>query len=170
VADSITLLPYLLEAWDLGVKNYVDIGSGGGFPALPLAVAGVRLRMLLIERSERKAEFLRLMVQRLSLVHASVVVCSYPHCEMPTGTTVFTARATEEPNAIDTAILKRLGIGDVYLAQRQLQLGTRERIQRPVEDEFDRLGLRRSRLFLVGDPISIGRFHVELVRDHPPNL
>ncbi len=39
-------------------KSFIDLGSGGGIPALPLAIAG-SLSVILIESDHRKASFLR---------------------------------------------------------------------------------------------------------------
>jgi 16S rRNA (guanine527-N7)-methyltransferase len=50
----------------------IDIGSGGGSPAIPIAVAAPHLRMLLVEAKTRKAAFLREAVRSLALDHLEV--------------------------------------------------------------------------------------------------
>lgn len=57
IADSLTLMPMLsaLAPGDL----VADVGSGGGAPGLPLAIAMPRLRFTLIESTGKKADFLR---------------------------------------------------------------------------------------------------------------
>ena len=45
----------------------LDIGSGAGLPGLPLALAAPDLQVTLVERSARRARFLRLAVSELSL-------------------------------------------------------------------------------------------------------
>jgi 16S rRNA (guanine527-N7)-methyltransferase len=57
------LVPHLLDAlslvpWCEGARTLVDIGSGGGLPGIPLALAG-GLRPLLVEPIGKKAAFLR---------------------------------------------------------------------------------------------------------------
>lgn len=54
IADSLNLLPYLPPAFD----RAIDLGSGGGFPGLVLAIATER-PFDLIEADQRKAAFLR---------------------------------------------------------------------------------------------------------------
>jgi 16S rRNA (guanine527-N7)-methyltransferase len=64
IADSLQLLPLLTSA-----RTIVDIGSGGGFPALPLAIAAQTSgqRFVLIEPNTRKAAFLRAVIRRFGL-------------------------------------------------------------------------------------------------------
>jgi 16S rRNA (guanine527-N7)-methyltransferase len=51
---------------------YLDIGSGNGYPGLPLAMARPGLRLIMVEASVRKAEFLRAVVRDAPFPSASV--------------------------------------------------------------------------------------------------
>jgi 16S rRNA (guanine527-N7)-methyltransferase len=62
VADSVAaaeLLP--------GAARVVDLGSGAGFPGIPLAIARPDLDLTLVEIRERRVHFLRHVVRRLGL-------------------------------------------------------------------------------------------------------
>jgi 16S rRNA (guanine527-N7)-methyltransferase len=50
----------------------VDMGSGGGLPGVPLAIARPELRVLLAEPRGARADFLRGVCEKLSLTNASV--------------------------------------------------------------------------------------------------
>ena len=50
--DSLTVLPHLS-----GVKHLADIGSGGGLPGIPLAIARADLAVTSIETVNKKASF-----------------------------------------------------------------------------------------------------------------
>jgi 16S rRNA (guanine527-N7)-methyltransferase len=50
----------------------VDVGSGGGSPAIPFRLAGARLSMVMIEAKTRKAVFLREVVRELNLPRTTV--------------------------------------------------------------------------------------------------
>ena len=50
----------------------VDIGSGGGSPAIPLRVMAPQLRVVLVEARTRKSAFLREVVRQLALEGAEV--------------------------------------------------------------------------------------------------
>jgi 16S rRNA (guanine527-N7)-methyltransferase len=60
VLDSLTALPILRSA---DVEEFLDIGSGGGYPGLPLAVALPARRALLVESVGKKARFLAAAVE-----------------------------------------------------------------------------------------------------------
>ena len=55
VADSLTLLPYLPPQG----HRLADIGSGGGVPGIPLAIARPDVAVMLIESTQKKAAFLK---------------------------------------------------------------------------------------------------------------
>ncbi|MGA9530925.1 MAG: 16S rRNA (guanine(527)-N(7))-methyltransferase RsmG [Candidatus Babeliales bacterium] len=48
-------------------KTIVDVGSGGGFPGIPLKIYYPFLRLVLIEVNEKKRSFLHLVVKELGL-------------------------------------------------------------------------------------------------------
>ena len=55
----------------------VDIGSGGGSPAIPLKLAAPDVSLLMVEAKTRKAAFLREVVRRLELDRTSVETGRY---------------------------------------------------------------------------------------------
>ena len=71
IVDSLTLLA---EQDDLPQgASVIDVGSGGGLPGLPLAVARGDLRVTLLEATGKKARFLDRCVGDLSLASVRVV-------------------------------------------------------------------------------------------------
>lgn len=56
ILDSLTAIPVLRHH---GADAFVDIGSGGGYPGLPLAAVLPARRALLVDSVEKKARFLR---------------------------------------------------------------------------------------------------------------
>jgi len=69
VGDAMTLLPHLpREAHWLA-----DVGSGGGVPGIPLAIARPDAQVTLIESTLKKADFLTRAVDRLGLKNVRVV-------------------------------------------------------------------------------------------------
>lgn len=70
VFDSLTLLPYLDAA---GAREVIDVGSGGGLPGIPLAVAAPGARFVLLETTGKKAAFLQEAAGTLELANVQVV-------------------------------------------------------------------------------------------------
>ncbi len=62
-ADSSLLAP--------GLKG-VDLGSGGGFPGIALAIARPDITVLLTERVRKKVSFLKLVIREMHLVNSTV--------------------------------------------------------------------------------------------------
>jgi 16S rRNA (guanine527-N7)-methyltransferase len=55
-----------------GEGRMVDLGSGNGFPAVPLKVLRPGLELVLVESSEKKSAFLRAVIRELELTEARV--------------------------------------------------------------------------------------------------
>ncbi|MEP3638686.1 MAG: 16S rRNA (guanine(527)-N(7))-methyltransferase RsmG [Paracoccaceae bacterium] len=64
--DSASMFPYIVEA-----KTWVDLGSGGGFPGIVIAIMAKevqpKLKITLIESDARKCTFLRTAIRELEL-------------------------------------------------------------------------------------------------------
>ena len=71
ILDSLTLMAVLSEAPEGG--RIADIGSGGGAPGIPLAIAMPHLRFTLIEATGKKASFLREASAALGCANVEVV-------------------------------------------------------------------------------------------------
>lgn len=67
--DSLTV-----QRWVRG-PFVIDVGSGAGFPGLPLAIANPALRFTLLDSTAKKVRFLEHAVQTLGLANATAV-CS----------------------------------------------------------------------------------------------
>jgi 16S rRNA (guanine527-N7)-methyltransferase len=71
IIDSLTLLPFI-EHLPAGA-GVIDVGSGGGLPGIPLAIARPDLRVTLLESTGKKAAFLSECVRTLPLPNAVAV-------------------------------------------------------------------------------------------------
>jgi 16S rRNA (guanine527-N7)-methyltransferase len=64
--DSLAVLPFVPEG------SLLDVGSGGGMPGIPLAIARPDLRVTLLDSNSKKAAFLRQAAIELALTNISV--------------------------------------------------------------------------------------------------
>ncbi|HCE01905.1 MAG TPA: 16S rRNA (guanine(527)-N(7))-methyltransferase RsmG [Acidobacteria bacterium] len=60
-----------------GALRLIDIGSGGGSPAVPMKLARPDVRLRMVESKSRKAAFLREVVRHLGICGAEVEACRY---------------------------------------------------------------------------------------------
>lgn len=58
---------YLARHLPLGTNGVIDIGSGAGFPGIPVKIARPELTMTLVEAQQRKATFLREVLRTIGL-------------------------------------------------------------------------------------------------------
>lgn len=70
VQESLDLIP--LRSWSSG-EHVIDLGSGAGFPGVPLAIALPRVLLVLVERDRAKAAFLLSALGRLELTTVQVL-------------------------------------------------------------------------------------------------
>jgi 16S rRNA (guanine527-N7)-methyltransferase len=77
--DSLSCLPVIQRAQEVSSREtdvglqVIDVGSGAGFPGVPLKIAFPALRLTLLEATGKKTEFLRFLVARLGLSGVRVI-------------------------------------------------------------------------------------------------
>src|SRR5215467_768296 len=111
----------------------VDIGSGAGFPGLPLAIARPDIGMTLVEPRRKRLDFLREVVREVGLPR---VVCARRLQDLPPGgASVATARAVGDLEGVlgEAPFLARTGVVLVWTtdaADLARRLGPRLRLER----------------------------------------
>ena len=85
--DSLAVLPFV------GGESLLDVGSGGGMPGIPLAIARPELRVVLLDSNSKKSAFLRQAAIELEMANIAVH-CGRVEAYRPAETfAVITARA-----------------------------------------------------------------------------
>lgn len=110
--DSLAVLPYVPAG------SLLDVGSGGGMPGIPLAIARPDLAVTLLDSNSKKAAFLRQAVIELALPNV-VVHCGRVEQYHPSaGFTAITSRAFSE--LANFVVLSRhlLADGGCWLAMK----------------------------------------------------
>lgn len=67
--DSLTAVQYLPQR----ESRVLDMGSGGGFPGIPLKIACTLLQVSLLESSRKKTSFLKHLIRMLQLTEITVI-------------------------------------------------------------------------------------------------
>ena len=147
VADSLSLA-VVVGRLRFSSGHLVDVGSGGGFPAIPVKIVLPRLRLTLVERSEKKVGFLRKIVGALALADVNVLAGEFSQVRADVHPDVFTARAVESPRRLAVQIAKRLDGRSVFLSQSGVTFEKEYSVER-VMDGWTDAGLRRGSLDLV---------------------
>ena len=91
VLDALTLAPLLADL-PAGAR-VLDVGSGGGVPGIPLAIARPDLRVTLLDATEKKVAFLRAVVAELGLANVDAVCGRAEEVELGAVFDVVVARA-----------------------------------------------------------------------------
>ena len=124
----------------------LDIGSGGGFPGLPLAICRPDLHFTLLDRSAKRVRFLRVVQAELGLDNVDCVCQNLPASSAMNNTyDVAFARAVSDPSTmwgISEQLLKSKGRLIFFLStqpdnsegKRELQKRNLEGISWKIED------------------------------------
>lgn len=90
---SLHLLDSLAVASHIDADYLLDVGSGGGLPGIPLAIACPNKSVTLLDSSHKKTTFLRQAVIELGLKNVSVVTNRVEQCVVDKNFTGIVARA-----------------------------------------------------------------------------
>jgi len=88
--DSLTVLPFVPAG------SLLDVGSGGGMPGLPLAIAHPDLQVTLLDSNSKKTAFLRQAAIELALPNISVHCGRVEQYHPAIGFSAITSRAFSE--------------------------------------------------------------------------
>jgi 16S rRNA (guanine527-N7)-methyltransferase len=97
--------------------KWIDLGSGGGSPAIPLKVVRPSWALTMVEAKERKAAFLREAVRALRLPDADVANVRFEELDADATADVVTVRAVKLDGTFSDAVrslLKRDGVLAVF--------------------------------------------------------
>ena len=156
--DSLAASKALPEAVLDGSNGLLDVGSGAGFPGLPLKIAFPRIDLTLLEATAKKTAFLRHVVDKLGLEGVDVVTgraeeeARRPEMRERFGAVV--SRAVARLDVLAEFCLPFCAVGGVMIAQKGPQV---EEELRQARNAIGTLGGRtKDSDMLVEPPVGIG--------------
>ena len=112
VLDALTLLPVLAEvisAEEDQPARIIDVGSGGGVPGLPLAIALPSHHFTLLDATAKKTAFLRRAADELGLTNVDVVTGRAETLGQDRGQRTATGRTGGHRDRYDAVIARAVG-------------------------------------------------------------
>ncbi len=115
-------LSCLQAGFELADKKIIDIGTGGGFPGLPLKIAVDSINLHLLEATGKKVEFLNSLIEKLSLdniyVHQGRAEDCGQNSEFRENFDVAFARAVAALPVLLEYVLPFVKTGGIFIAQK----------------------------------------------------
>jgi 16S rRNA (guanine527-N7)-methyltransferase len=96
--DALSLVPHLANVPPNA--RLLDVGSGGGVPGLPLAIARPDLQVTLLDATEKKVAFLNAAAAKLGLTNVEAVCGRAESIDLGESFEVVTARAVAKISAL----------------------------------------------------------------------
>ena len=140
--DSLACAPLLPTS----SGRVIDIGSGAGFPAIPLALVKPGLEFTLVEPSRKKVTFLRHVIRRLRLtlvrIRPNRVEALLGESGMLEAFDVALARAVAPLAEVGRLVFPFLRPAGIFLAQTGAAEHIDDAVRRLARDGFEAIGER----------------------------
>ena len=112
--DSIELIKF----FDVKNKTLLDVGSGAGFPGIPLAIVEPTLKITLLESNGQRVSFLREVVNDLDLKNVDIIQGRSEELGTREKYDIVTARAVKELNILLEITFYLVKVGGYFIAYK----------------------------------------------------
>ena len=112
--DSLYLTKYL----SLDNVSLLDVGSGAGFPGIPLAIVSPNAKITLLESNGKKVSFLKEVVSKLGLSNVSIIQSRSEELKTREVYDYVTARAVKQLNILLEISVQLLKVNGIFIAYK----------------------------------------------------
>ena len=109
---------YLDKYVELDNLRLLDVGSGAGFPGIPLAIAHPKLHVTLLESNGKKVSFLKEVIKQLELSNVDIIQGRAEELGKRESFDIVTARAVKELNILLEISYYLVKVGGVFVAYK----------------------------------------------------
>ena len=140
-----------VQAEQSSAQSVIDLGSGAGFPGLPIKIWKPEIALTLIESNQKKATFLREVTRALTLTNINIFSGRAEHYPTP-GADVVTLRAVERfESVLPTAANLVAPKGRIAILISEAQLATAKKMTPTIRWTSPRpIPLSSSRILAIG--------------------
>jgi 16S rRNA (guanine527-N7)-methyltransferase len=127
--DSLKVAEWIAENGASGTPpptTLIDVGSGAGFPGLPVAIALPEVRVTLLDATQKRVEFLKTVAAELNLTNVECV-CGRAEDKIVSRETILresfsvaTARAVSRLNELCELCLPLVRVGGAFVAMKSV--------------------------------------------------
>ncbi len=159
--DSLAILPWI-RAENLTVNTLVDVGTGAGYPAIPLAIVRPDWVVTAIDATRKKTDFISRVARELKLKNVRVEHVHAKHWTSPERFDIVTLRAVVKLAQCIELGVRRLAHGGSVVAYKTASIDPQE--QRDAQAAAAKSSLRVARPYTyelrVGDETMSRTLHI----------
>ena len=158
---------YLLTLTDCGGKSIVDVGTGAGFPGMPMGILEPKAQLTLLDSLGKRIDFLRECAQTLKLENISCVHARAEEfaAEQREQFDIATSRAVAALPVLSELALPLVKPGGLFLAMKSVE--SDEEIE-SARGAIGQLGGKIEKIFDYTVPCTEVRHRVVLIRKARP--
>lgn len=117
---------YLDKYVELDNLRLLDVGSGAGFPGIPLAIAHPKLHVTLLESNGKKVSFLKEVIKQLELSNVDIIQGRAEELGKRESFDIVTARAVKELNILLEISYYLVKVGGSFVAYKSSSVSDEE--------------------------------------------
>ncbi len=149
---------YLSKVIDVEHKSILDVGSGAGFPSIPLKIIYPSLKPTIIDSLNKRIDFLKELVKRLELENVRFIHGRAEEQDKIKKYDIVTARAVARLNILAEISLPYVKIGGYFIAFKSMNY---EEELKEAKAAITKLGGKVNDI--ISYPVSIDENHVLII-------